>query len=145
MHPSLLRRILGIGILAGLLIGTFEPLYLRMFTATGRAIRGQIAAIPYRKLPDLKPFLEAAADRIPPGAHVVFVTRLGPSGDRYAFSRAAYVLAGRRVVSGVDQRGALVPQRFTQAEFAVTYGTAPPSGFEVVWASAEGTVSRPGR
>jgi hypothetical protein len=139
-----LPRIGGIALLLVLAVGAFEPFYIRIFASDRAALRMQLDELPYRKLPTLKGFLEDARAQLPPGATTVFLAPFPRSeqGYRYAYGRAAWVLAGHRLLPIVDNNDAILHRHLEEADVAVAWRTAPPPGFEVIYEHPEGSVSR---
>ena len=112
--------------------GAFEPFYVRIFTIDRAKLEGNLIGLPYRKLPGLRELLVATRDHTREGDTIAIVTPYSwDGGYEYAYARALYTLAGRRVVLQKD---------IAQANWVCAYGVAPPG--EIVWRSPHGAIAR---
>lgn len=144
-HRAGLARAAASAILLLLAIGAFEPFYLRMFVADRDVLGRHLVELPYRKLPTLRTFLLDAREQTASGETLVFLAPFDSfeGGYRYAFGRAAYLLAGRRVLPVIGRDDAPLIENLRAADAAVAWKAPPPRGFEPVWVGADGSVSRP--
>lgn len=97
------------------------------------------------RTPEYLKFLEDVRQHTAPGDSIALVVRMRhwDNGYAYAFYRASYVLAGRRVVPLVDPDDSLHRERFAEAKFLAVWGMEPPNGpFEWLWKSHDGAVYR---
>src|SRR5262245_62337045 len=94
-----IRRWIALLAFAVIGIGTFQPMYLRIFGANGPALAAAFTELPYRRLPGLRRLLGEVAQRTPPGAAIALFApfREWEGGYGYAFRRAPYMLPGKRV------------------------------------------------
>jgi hypothetical protein len=110
--------------------GAFEPFYLRIFVLP--PLRDNLIELPYRKLPGLRELLVATRERTREGDTIAIVAPYRwENGYEYAYARALYTLAGRRVVLQKDAQ---------QAQWLCAYDAVPPG--EVVWRSKHGALVR---
>ena len=129
-------RIASIVALAMIVIGGFEPFYLRIFAADGASMRAAFTELPYRKLPGLRRFLVDVDARTPPGARIaICVPYPEPDpGYVYAYSRASYVLPGKQIVP---------IGHAAEADFVACWHASPAlPRFAIVWQSADGVLLR---
>src|SRR6266852_2692824 len=83
-----------------IVIGGFQPFYLRIF-AIDRAREGAaFAELPFRKMPGLKNFFEGVDAHTPPRTRIAIWVpfRQWQGGYGYAYYRASYLLPGKQVV-----------------------------------------------
>lgn len=140
--------------------GAFEPFYLRIFTTDRTRFGAMLGALPYRKMPGMKQFLLEVRARTSDGdavaiaapfphtawsgagdGHIVTATREG--GYDYIYNRAAYLLAGRRVVPLPDPGDQPLPRDLQNVTFIAAYRCDPAvPGFAVVWRGANGELLR---
>lgn len=115
--------------------GAFEPFYFRVFLTDRAAMRASLTELPYRKLPGLRRFLVDVAARTKEGDVIaIYAPFARDAGYEYAYARAFYPLAGRRVVT-FDQRD--------QATYIASYHAAPAAPhFAMIWRSGDGTLLR---
>jgi hypothetical protein len=132
-----------------ILIGGFEPFYLRIFTID-RAREGALfAELPFQKMPGLKSFFEGVDAHTPPRARIAIWVpfRRWEGGYRYAYSRASYLLPGKELVSLLAlHEDRVVFSNLAQADYLASYGEridAP--GFETCWQDAHGVLLKASR
>ena len=115
--------------------GAFEPFYFRMFVADRAQFRASLTELPYQKLQGLRRFLVEIGARTREGDTVaVFAPFRWDEGYEYAYARALYPLAGRRVVT-FDLRN--------RANAIAAYRVTPLlPDFVVVWRGPDGTLLR---
>ncbi len=125
-----------------ILIGGFQPFYLRIF-AIDRAREGAVfAELPFQKMPGLKSFLEGVGAHTRPHARIAIWVpfRQWEGGYGYAYYRASYLLPGKQVVPLLalhEDRVAF--SNLSQADYLASFGEridAP--GFESCWQDAHG-------
>lgn len=129
-------RIASIVALAMIVIGGFEPFYLRIFAANGASMRAAFTELPYRKMPGLRLFLSGVDDRTPPGARIAICVPFTEwdGGYGYAYYRASYLLPGRQVVPIAN---------VNEADFVACWHVRPAlPRFEPVWQNADGVLLR---
>ena len=132
-------RIASVVALAMIVIGGFEPFYLRIFTVDGASMRAAFTELPYRKMPGLRQLLIGADARTPPGARIAICVPFTEwdGGYGYAYYRASYLLPGKQVVP-IDHAG--------DADFVVCWHVRPAiAGFAPVWQNADGVLLRRAR
>src|ERR1043165_4621870 len=98
-----LRAILAVAAFLAIAAGAFQPLYVRMLFADTTRMRAAFEELPYRRLPGLRRLMLDVARTTPPGARIALFAPFAPSIDSdggygYAFRRAPFLLAGRRVL-----------------------------------------------
>lgn len=98
-------------------------------------LRASLTELPYQKLPGLRRFLNDVSARTRNGEVVaIYAPFAWDQGYEYAYARALYPLAGRRVVT-FDQRD--------RATIIAAFQSAPAvAGFKVIWRSVDGTLLR---
>jgi hypothetical protein len=115
--------------------GAVEPFYFRIFVIDRAQLRASLTELPYQKLRGLRRFLVDVAARTHDGDTVaVFAPFRWDEGYEYAYARALYPLAGRRVVSF---------ERRKDSNYIAAYRVAPLlPDFVVVWRGPDGTLLR---
>src|SRR5207244_1806969 len=124
-------------VLAMLVVGGFEPYYVRVFAADGERTRAAMTELPYRKLPGLKRLLADVDRSTPPGAKIAIALpfRDWDAGYGYGYYRASFLLPGKQVVP------LLPPQNMRFADYVVIWkGTFAIDGFVPLWTTADGTL-----
>lgn len=117
--------------------GALDPLPMGRISSYAR---------PDWRVPAYPQFLTEVAARTPPGATVVLAVPIGDGEhgyDTYAFFRATYLLAGRRVIPLMDPDGRVHPERLHhRSNFIAAWRTPlPPGAFEPIWQGHGGTLS----
>ena len=137
------RRLFAALLFGAILIGGVAPLYLRALA--GDAEREIYR--PDRRTPDYPAFLAEVAHRTEPGQSIAIVVpmRHWNGGYSYAYYRASYFLAGRRVVPIVDEDDHLHPERLQEADFIAVWRVPEFAGPDVVWQGHGGTLFRGAR
>ena len=99
---------------------------------------------PDRRTPDYPAFLAEVARRTEPDQSIAVVVpmRHWNGGYSYAYYRASYFLAGRRVVPIVDENDRLHPERLQEADFIAVWRVPEFAGPDVVWQGHGGTLFR---
>jgi len=94
------KRLAASAALLLILIGGFEPFYLRVFRIDRAKEEASFAAMPYRKMTGLQDFLKGVDAHTPPGARIAIWCpfRQWEGGYAYAYYRASYLLPGKQVV-----------------------------------------------
>jgi hypothetical protein len=131
-------RARGWALVAALLIalGAFEPFYLRVYRFDRAKTRAMLVALPYRKSPSLRPFLQEVSKRTDrTDAIAIFAPlRNWTDGYDYIFGHASYVLAGRRVIPLMDMQSRVHPENLGAAKYIAAYGgELRVPGFVPVW------------
>jgi hypothetical protein len=127
-----------------ILIGGFEPFYLRIFAIDRAREEATFAELPFRKMPGLKSFLEGVDAHTPPRARIAIWVpfRQWEGGYGYAFYRASYLLPGKQVVPLLALHEDRVDfSKLARADYLASYGQridAP--GFESCWQDAHGVL-----
>ena len=131
---------------------SFQPFYLRIFTIDRARFSANLTELPYRKLPGLREFLFGVRDHTNRGdAVALFAAGLhhapGWSGGYdYLRERAMYPLAGRRVISLIDDDDRFRPERLSDATCIAAYRSAPSAaGFAPAWRGRDGMLLRRAR
>ncbi|HYS54432.1 MAG TPA: hypothetical protein VER58_11795 [Thermoanaerobaculia bacterium] len=131
-----LRVIVTAAALVGIAIGSFQPMYLRIFAMDGDRLRAAYTELPYRRIPGLRKLLVDATARTPRGATVALWVpfREWEGGYGYAFRRAPFLMPEQRLVP-IDHLG--------EAQYLVCWHGCPGvAGFVSVWRSQEGELMR---
>ncbi len=118
-----------------------------VFGSLDRRPRGRITAqtSPDREMADYPRFLEAVATRtVQDDAIALLVPRQNwSSGQSYAFYRASYFLAGRRVIPLVDPDDSWHPERIGDSRYLAVWRTrTPPGSYDEVWSGHGGVLLR---
>jgi hypothetical protein len=129
-----------------ILIGGFEPFYLRIFRANRRAMGASFAELPFRKMTGLRAFLMGVDARTPPHASIAIWVpfRQWEGGYGYAYYRSSYLLPGKQVVPLLapnEDRPQF--ENLAQADYIACWGgriEAP--GFVPVWQDPHGVLLR---
>ena len=131
---------------AAILVGGFEPFYLRAVAGSPPVSPALLAELPYRKLPGFQRLLLGAAERTPPGARVAIALpfRAWEGGYGYGYYRASYLLPGRQVVPLLvpgEDRPSL--ENLRQSDYVLSWRSElQPPGFVTVWRSPDGMLMR---
>jgi hypothetical protein len=145
MKPPTLRATLATLILAGMLIGGFQPEFLRIFTRDRARIRAYFSELPYRKLPGLQRFMAMVKASTAPGAviAVMIERRSWDGGYEYGYNRAVYLLGGRNVVAVLDAENRFHVEELAQAQYLACWRCTPPEGspFHVIARTDDGTLA----
>lgn len=131
--------------LALILIGGFEPFYLRVLAIERDRLERSLVELPYQKMPGLRRFLVQVRAHTRPGDVIALVaseSRRTEAWD-YIYDRSLYTLAGRHVVATVDRGDRQIPQAIEGAEVIAAFGAeVAAEGFREVWRGPEGTILR---
>ncbi len=125
-----------------ILIGAFEPFYLRIFMIDRKREEAAFSALPFRKMPGLQTFLQGVDAQTPPGARIAIWLPFHQweGGYGYAYYRASYLLPGKQVVPLLEQHAdRLNLVNLAQADYLASFDEqikAP--GFESKWRDAHG-------
>jgi hypothetical protein len=132
-------------ILLAILAGGFRPYYVAIYADDLPRLSRYLTAFPFRQTPGLREFLEGVAERTPPGARIALWVPMDRWNDgySYAYYRASYVLADRRVLPLLNERDERQPGSIAGASHVVTWGGAPAiDGFAPVWKHPSGILWR---
>ncbi len=134
------RRFVAALLFGAILVGGFAPLYLR---ALGGDVERELYN-PDRRTPDYVPFVEEVARRTKPNQSIAIVVpmRRWDGGYAYAYYRASYVLAGRRVIPIVDPDDRVHPERLREADFVAVWRVPRFAGPQEVWSGHGGALYR---
>ena len=139
-------RIAAWAISAAILIGGFEPFYLRVLAGSTPMSPALLAQLPYRKLAGFQRLLLEAEPRTFPGAKIAIALPFEgwEKGYGYGYYRASYLLPGRQVVPllvpGEDRPA---PQNLAVADYVLSWHSASAvPGFTTVWRNADGSLMR---
>ena len=142
-------RIAALGAVILIAASSFEPFYLRIFAMNRRQFSATLTELPYRKLPGLRRFLlDVRAHTNRGDAVALYASGLHHAarwegGYDYLRERAMYPLAGRRVISLVDDDDRLRLERLSDATCIAAYRSLPSvPGFVVVWRGPDGCLLR---
>jgi hypothetical protein len=137
-----LRAILVVAAFAAIAAGAFQPLYVQMLYADAPRMRAAFEELPYRRLPGLRRLMVDVASITPPGARIALFAPFTEwdGGYGYAFRRAPFLLAGRRVLPMLEpERDRPTTRYLAEAEYVVCWRGCPPlNGFRRAWQSADG-------
>lgn len=131
-----LRAVITAAAFVAIAIGSFQPMYLRIFAMNGDGLRAAYTELPYRRIPGLRKLLVDASARMPSGATVALWVpfREWEGGYGYAFRRAPFLMPDKRVVP-ID--------RVNDAQYLVCWHGCPRViGFATIWRSPEGELMR---
>jgi hypothetical protein len=139
-------RIVSVAALAGILVGGFEPFYVRALVGAGTPSPQLLTELPYRKLPGWRELLLGADLRTPPGARIAIWLPFHQweGGYGYGYYRASYLLPGKQVVPllvpGEDRDA---PGNIAQADYVLCWRAQPRlPGFTIIWQSPDGALLR---
>jgi len=127
-----------------ILIGGFEPFYLRIFGIDRNGMGAAFAEMPFRKVTGLQAFLKGVHAHTPPRARIALWLpfRKWDGGYGYAFYRAGYLVPGKQVVPLLAQgEDRVEPANLAQADYVASLGeriSIP--GFESVWQDEHGVL-----
>ena len=137
-----LRAILTAAAFVAIAAGAFQPLYVRMLFAAAPPMRAAFEELPYRRLPGLRRLMLDVDGLTPPGARIALWTpfREWDGGYGYAFRRAPFLLAGKRVLPMIEpERDRPTVRYLGEADYVVCWRACPPvTGFRSMWRSADG-------
>jgi hypothetical protein len=144
-RAALLRLAAGVA-LALILIGGFEPFYLRIFAMDRTRMGASFAELPYRKMTGLRAFLIGVDAHTPPHTRIAIWVpfRQWEGGYGYAYYRASYLLPGKQVVPLLkpnEDRPQV--ENLAQADYIACWGgriEAP--GFVPAWQDGHGVLLR---
>jgi len=125
-----------------ILIGGFEPFYLRVFGIDRAREGAAFAELPFQKIRGLKSFLEGVDAHTPPRARIAIWVpfRQWEGGYGYAYYRASYLLPGKQVVPLLaPHEDRVVFSNLAKADYLASLGepiVAP--GFESCWQDEHG-------
>ena len=130
-------------IFAAIVVGSIDLRFVRLLSHDRAALQRALALPPTaRRLPGYDRFLRELVPQIEPGKHVAIVVRKGwGTGYAYAYYRASYVLAGRRVIPVVDPDDSVSLQRIDGADYVAAWGVEM-TGLETLWSGSGGTLYR---
>ncbi len=141
----MLRRQLAFLGLACLVVGGFQPFYLRFLNPHALDLRPAIAGIVYRKTPGLEAFAAEVRARTRQGDRLAFWCpyREWAGGYKFSFMRAAYLLGGRYLLPLVGERDEFIPATLAEADYVAAWNGEPAvSGYELVWKGDTGSLWR---
>ena len=139
------RRILAAVLFALILFGGFKQAFVWMLFGDVGPLRVAFARLPDRNTPEYPLFLRAVAERTKPGERIaIFVPmRHWNGGYAYAYYRASYFLAGRRIIPVVDPDDSAHLDRFEEADWIASWRMdLPADRFDVVWKGHQGRLAR---
>jgi hypothetical protein len=122
-----------------IVIGGFEPYYVRIFAANQAQTRAAMTELPYRKLPGFRRLLLDVDRSTPRGAKIAIALpfRDWDGGYGYGYYRASFLLPGKQVVP------LLPPANLRAADYVVIWkGRFPIDGFAPLWTTADGTLMK---
>jgi hypothetical protein len=122
-----------------LVIGGFEPHYVRVLGADAARARAAMTELPYRKLPGFRRLLVDIDRSTPPGARIAIALPYSDwdGGYGYGYYRASYLLPGKQVVP------LLPPSNLRFADYVMVWHGRPAiDGFVPVLATPDGTLYR---
>lgn len=135
-----LRRVTGGLLFAAIVAGGVDLRNLASLVGDSRRRAAFLASSTDRRAPDYPRFLQEVARRTRPGESIAIV--FPPRGYDYAFYRASYFLAGRRVIPLFDRDGRFHAERGREADYFAFWSVAPPPRTVVVWQGHRGSLVR---
>lgn len=142
----MLRRQLASLGLACLVIGGFQPFYLRFLDPGALGLRRTVAGIVYRKTPGLEAFAAEVRARTRQGDRLAFWCpyREWGGGYKFSFMRAAYLLGGRYLLPLIDERNEFLAATLAEADYVAAWNGEPelPRGYTLVWKGESGSLWR---
>ena len=140
------RRAIAAAAFVLLVVGTFQPFYLRVFFADRKAMASFLTEVPYRQAPGLRPFLMEARTHTRPGDVIVFLAPFPTweGGYRYSIRGARYLLAGRTVRGVIGPGDADLSPNLERADVLVAWRVPVPERWNVIWSGHDGVVARRG-
>jgi hypothetical protein len=130
-------RIAAYAVLAMLVMGGFEPHYVRVFSVDAARTREAMTELPYRKLPGFRRLLLEVDRSTPRGARIAIALpyRQWEGGYGYGYYRASFLLPGKQVVP------LLPPSNLRFADYVVVWKGRPEiAGFAPLWTTSDGTL-----
>jgi len=136
-------RIAAYAVLAMLVIGGFEPYYVRVLGADAARTRAAMTELPYRKLPGFRRLLVDADRSTPRGARIAIALPYAEweGGYGYGYYRASFLLPGKQVVP------LLPPSNLRFADYVLAWHARPADvdalqrrGFVPLWTTGDGTL-----
>lgn len=139
-----LRRILAAIVYVFLLVGAYYPGYLRFLLMNHAAMARHYEGLPDETAPDYPRFLDEVRNRTPAGSSIaiVFPARQWDRLYRYAYIRASYKLAGRRVVPLIKPAGGKAPGRIREADYLALFSTRLDHEPPPLWSGYRGQLIR---
>lgn len=119
-------RVLRLLILLALAAASVRPFILQMYGVNRAALGAYYARLFDRGTTEYPKFLSSVAQATPPGSSVaIFVPmRRWDDGYSYAYYRASYFLAGRRVLPVVWRDDRLLPDNVRSADYVASWNLA---------------------
>ncbi|MEO8217412.1 MAG: hypothetical protein ABI718_10070 [Acidobacteriota bacterium] len=141
-HPKRTAVALGLFLM---IVGSFEPFYVRIFFSDRDALRRLYVELPYRKLPGFRPLLSRVRELTPLHAKVALWVPPGRwnEGYEYGYYRSVYLIAGREVVPLLDAADHFLSSNLDQADYLVCWHCNPGfAGFKTVLRTPDGFLAR---
>lgn len=139
-------RIAALGSFLAIAIGTFQSLYVRIYTIDLPGLRAAWTELPYRKLPGLRRMLLEVDRRTPDGARILLwlPQHEWDGGYGYGFWRAEYLLARKTVIPLLHpEHDRMEPSHLSEADWVVCWRQCPPPpDFVLTWKSDDGSLWR---
>jgi hypothetical protein len=137
-------RIASAVIFGAILVGGFQPFYLRVFRIDAAAMRAMLTELPYRKLAGFRRFILEVDRTTPRGARIAICLPFGQweGGYGYGYHRSSFLLPGKQVVP-LLRIGADVPapENLAQADYVACWHAAGPrDGFTALWQTSDGAL-----
>ena len=138
------RRIAASILFAALFAATLDLRNVVSFLRDVPGRRAFLESFTDRRAPEYPRFLEEVARRTKPGQSIAIVFPTGPQhgGYGYAYQRASYFLAGRRVIPLVDREGRFHAERIAEADYFAFWNVRPSPRAMVVWQGHRGALVR---
>lgn len=130
---------------AALVLTSVSPGYVRFLGQGLPDARAWFAMVVDRPGPGFSEFLSRVRMKTQPGDSIALVvpTRDWDKGYSYAYFRASYVLAGRRVVPVVDDHDRVQPGRLRDTRWVAAWGARFVSEeFVTIWSGSGGSLAR---
>jgi hypothetical protein len=142
-------RIIAAIALAAIVIGGFEPFYLRVFTLDPATARNAFTELPYRKLPGFRSFITFVDASTPARSRIVLLLPFTQweGGYGYGFYRAGFLMPSKTVMPMLELNADRLDRRaFDKADYIAGWHGAPPvDGFVPIWRSPDGILLRRSR
>lgn len=139
------RTIAAIAVFAVLFVGGVQPFFMQILVRDASAFAGQLRRAPDARAPGYPEFLARvrASTQGGDGIAIVVPMRHWDDGYSYAYYRASYFLAGRRVVPIVNASDQLLRANLAKADYVAAWRvSAAVPGFETVWQDQQGALLR---
>lgn len=145
-RPTLFDVVAGAALVM-LAAGSLKPFYFQMLTRDRAPARIALSRVAFGKMPGYENFLEEVRARTAPGDTIALVVPMTEwNGYSWAYYRASYVLAGRRVLPLLDPSNRAHPENLAAAVYVAAWEAAPrDASLSVIWETPGGALLRRSR